>query len=85
MSEKPINDEHVAFARALVALAREHGANNLEVKFQLTGGRRFFEQQSNYTGLRFNWSEGRHGVPSRFALYAEAYISLPEKAEEPKP
>lgn len=75
----PIVDEHQAFAGDLVALARKHGANRLKVEFELTGSARFRDGW-NPTRVRFEWGEGRHGSPARFALYAEAFISV----EEPK-
>lgn len=32
-----IPDDHMKFARALIALAREHSMNNLKVEFDHTG------------------------------------------------
>lgn len=75
---QPIRDEHQAFARDLVALARQHGANHLRVEFALTGGRRLFEEQYDPTRVRFDWQQGRHGARSRFGLRAEAHISVEE-------
>lgn len=77
-ADKPITDEHIAFAEELVALARKHGATDLTVEFSLTGGRRFFEKQYNPTKVRFQWCEGRHGARSRYTLRAEACVSLDE-------
>jgi hypothetical protein len=79
---EPIKDGHKVFAAELVALARKHGANYLEVKFRLTGGRRMFEDQYDPTNVRFTWCEGRHGERSRYGLYAEAHISVEEPKKE---
>lgn len=81
---QPISDRHITFARALVALAREHGANSLEVKFSLTGTTLWPPgSDCGWDDVRvtFQWSEGRHGSLSRFALRAESFISILEKEE----
>lgn len=79
--EQPVEDRHVTFARALIALAREHGADDLEVRFSLTGGKLW--PPGKDTGwsdarVRFQWNEGRHGSPSRAGLYAESFVSIKE-------
>lgn len=80
MSDQPIVDDHVAFARALVALCREHGVGSIHVAhFDLTASTRFFgEGQYNPTRVSMSWSEGRHGDKNRIALRAEASVNLPE-------
>lgn len=77
----PIKDAHIAFSHALVALAREHGASSLEVKYSLTGSAKKWDDPKptwDPTRVTFNWSEGRHGDPSRFLLRAEANMSIEE-------
>lgn len=78
---EPITDEHTVFARELVALARKHGADLVQVDFRLTGGRRMFEEQYDPTRVSFSWHEGRHGEPAQFTLRAEAEIYVDEMAE----
>ncbi len=78
----PVTDEHIEFAHALVALARKHEADNLDVSFRLTGGRRFFEHRDDYQNVKFQWHEGRHGERSRFLLKAEATVSVEERKSE---
>jgi hypothetical protein len=77
--ETLFTDEHIEFAHALVALAREHEANDLTVSFSLSGGRRFFKDRSNWQQVSFHWSEGRHGERSGFQLKAEASASIDER------
>lgn len=80
---QPINDPHVAFARALVALARQHSVGNLQVEFSITSSSAFREGRWNGTRVKFHWSEGRHGSSSSFLLSAEAHISVTEEEERP--
>lgn len=81
--EQPVNDEHIAFARAVVALARKHGANRLKVEFNLSGDRRFFEDRCNWQTVTFDWSEGRHGDQANIGLRAEARIGVSEGEDNP--
>lgn len=78
MAEQPIIDEHEAFARELVSLARKHGCDTITATFSLSGSRRFFENTSNRTRVSLGWCEGRHGAPGRISLRAEAEITLDE-------
>lgn len=76
---KPISDEHKAFARALVALAREHGSSMLKVEFRLSSSKRFRADTSDWTVVHLGWAEGRHGVDSTLSLRAEAHETIREK------
>jgi len=81
---QPISEEHRAFARAVVALAREHGARSLVVDFNLCSSTRFRQQTDDWTRVKLTWAEERHGSKGRISLHAEANDSFPE-IEEPHP
>ena len=87
MSEEPIIDRHVAFARALVSLCREHGVDTISVNhFTLASSRLFFDaEQYNSTRVALSWSEGRHGDKGQISLRAEASINITEKAGDERP
>lgn len=84
--EKPIVEEHVEFAQALVELARKHEVDGLKVEFSLTGGARFRPSEGvdryNPAGISFAWHEGRHGERASFTLRAEAFLMVTEKEIE---
>lgn len=84
MSEEPIIDRHVAFARALVSLCREHGVGTIVVDhFTLTASKLFFDaEQYNSTRVAVSWTQGRHGDEGRISLRAQAGISINERAED---
>ena len=83
-NEAPIKDPHVTFAQAVVALAREHGVDHLDVKFR-RGSFGFFRRNPNdplehdYTTVSFQWHEGRHGVAGSISMRAEAQMSVKEE------
>lgn len=79
----PVKDPHVAFARAVVALAREHGVGMVDIHFHLASSR-FFRERERYdhTRIRAQWAEGRHGDGGRITLQAEATLGVPETAEQ---
>ena len=79
--EQPVDERHVAFARALIALAREHGADNLEVRFSLTGSKLYRAEAWSSARVTFNWSEGRHGSTSQAMLRAESTVTIKEQAD----
>lgn len=78
-SPKPISEAHRAFARALVALAREHGASKLVVDFALSSSSRFRAGTQDWTSVKMAWGEERHGSAGRISLHAEAHDSFPEQ------
>ena len=74
-----ITDHDIAFAQAVVALARQHGMTGISMEFrqnfdlaQVTGC---------YCGKRITWSEGRHGDSSDIKFRTEAEASFPELPE----
>jgi hypothetical protein len=81
---RPIKDYHVAFARAVVALAREHGVGQVKMEFRRASSMIFRTNgaerwDSNEVSLY--WHEGRHGATSSVELKLEARASalVPEK------
>lgn len=84
---QPVGDKHIAFARALIALCRQHGANNIEVEFSLTGKKMWppsKNEEWSDARVMFTWAEGRHADQSRALLRAETSISIEEKPECPQ-
>ena len=81
MSEKdnrePVEQRHVDFARALVAVAREHGVRSLKAQFYGGG------MGQPWTEVSMQWSEGRHSDRSRISLRAEAIHHCTEVADLP--
>lgn len=79
---QPIKDYHVAFARAVVALAREHGVGDVNMKFRRASSKVFRsdEHQWDATQVTMTWHEGRHGDVAQVELHlqAEAKASFPE-------
>jgi hypothetical protein len=75
-----IKPAHVEFARALVALAREHKIGSLDVTFRdsssaIHTGSDFW----SWKQMRMVWGEGRHGVETRITLKHEAETQIDEK------
>lgn len=74
-----VTDQDVVFARAVVALAREHSMTGVELKFrhdfELSGRSRSFELK------RVQWSAGRHGDQSEIKFSVEASASFAEHKE----
>jgi hypothetical protein len=82
MSEDPtpVRDEHVAFARALVALAREHGVGFLDATFA-RDAEAMRDDEWNPARVTLTWREGQHGSAGRIGLRAEAVHSVSEIKE----
>ena len=73
---KPIKDYHIAFARAVVALAREHGVGDVRMTFRRASSKIFRTDEkwdSNEVSLR--WHEGRHGSEASLEFTMEARAS----------
>jgi len=69
---------HIAFVKAAVALAREHGMDNLTVSFRPNF--RTSRGVGIYDGITTaTWSEGRHGVSGRISLRFDGGFSFDEK------
>lgn len=76
-----INDRHLAFARAVVALAREHAMDGLKLEFHETF--RFNDQPAdfNHENISMHWHSGRHGSESQIQLECRASAKIEEKAK----
>lgn len=84
---EPIKDYHVAFARAVVALAREHGVGDVRLKFRRASSRMFCSDGDLWdaTEVDLTWHEGRHGAdtPIKLQLSAQAIARFSETGEQP--
>lgn len=77
-----IIDKHKEFARAVVALAREHGANHLSVEFDFASSKAFREYPDiRNSKMHFSWSEGRHGAKQEITLNASETVHMREQIE----
>lgn len=75
-----LKPEHTAFARALVALARQHQIGSLDVTLRdsvstINSGSDFWAWKQ----MRMQWSEGWHGDTSNIKLKHEAETVLTEQ------
>ena len=75
-----ITDRHVLFARAIVALAREHGMTNLDMSYRRSHV--FPRDESgpeHFQTVRMAWNEGRHGDTAQITLQTESSVRVPER------
>lgn len=66
-----ITEEHRIFARQVVALAREHGMNHLQMKFDSRSSSNYLKHNRAAYGaseITLVWEEGRHAVPQNIRL-----------------
>lgn len=75
-----ITVEHEAFARAVVALAREHGASMVTMKFRLASCKRFLADRAQWDEVDIAWTEGRHGGADSIELRTQAKARISETA-----
>lgn len=76
-----ITDEHRAFARELVALARKHGVNHVNMEFNFGSHKKFREETiSNrmWERVTLRWAEGRHGDLNDITLETRAADTFKE-------
>ncbi|MGE8135690.1 hypothetical protein ACQKO5_18955 [Novosphingobium subterraneum] len=71
-NHQPIKDYHVAFARAVVALARDHGVGSVKMQFRRASSLAFTNEQWDATEVSLVWHEGRHGDKAPLELKLEA-------------
>lgn len=87
MSKTLPAEKHAAFARAVVALAREHQMDSLTVSFRANFNSLFPPGQPPsevYSGqVTMAWSEGRHGDRNEIKLRFEGGITVDEVAPTP--
>jgi hypothetical protein len=77
MSNPVVTDQDVAFARALVALCREHKMTGFQLEYRPN-----FELGSalgQHETRKVNWAEGRHGAGSQIRFRLEAESSFGEQ------
>lgn len=77
-----VTEQDVVFARAVIALAREHGMTGVSLEF-----RHNFDLSlttCSHERKRVQWSAGRHGDTSeiRFSVDAEASFAEKESRDE---
>jgi hypothetical protein len=80
-----ITEADRAFAKALVSLAREHGAGKLSVDFSLRSAKNHMEKNEdgsylNYEDVKMHWEEGRHGSKQPIHLSASVFVQVTEDA-----
>ena len=80
-AENDIPDTHMAFARELIVLARAHGMNNLEVRFNHAGERTDWSAPHRDTKTTFVWKEGRHGAQTNIYMTRTEAIRFEEKVK----
>lgn len=74
-----ITEKHKEFARAVVALAREHGANHLNVEFDFCSSKLFAtDDETRHQKMNFIWQEGRHGASERITVNASEMVYMRE-------
>lgn len=73
-----VNNRHRAFARAVVALARQHGMNNLNMTFRESSSAMELPADRSWEEVRAQWSEGRHGIKSNIELFTQARDTIGE-------
>ena len=71
-----VTERHEAFARAVVAAAREHGMDGIEMTFRHAIDAR--DPGRQYERVSMVWSQGRHGVQVGITLATKATKDIPE-------
>lgn len=82
------DDAAKAFALELIALARKHGANHMELDFDMTGAALDWKIRDrwNHGSIHLSWANGRHGATDKIAMKYESHVSLLEQpTSEPTP
>lgn len=77
-----ITKAHIEFARAAVALARQHGMGAVTVSFSLSV-RHPDAGRDTYGRVQMAWTDGRHGVPSQITITSEETLRIGETLDEP--
>lgn len=81
MADQTVTERHVDFARAVVALARLHGMDNLRMTYRENVGAAWARGDKwNSEDVTMNWSQGRHGDQSRLSIEYRASLAVDERA-----
>ena len=73
---KPIKDYHIAYARAVVALAREHGVGQVRMTFRRASSKIFATEENwDSNEVELYWHEGRHGSDASLDMKLSARAS----------
>jgi hypothetical protein len=75
-----ITDEHKAFARAVVELARKHKISNVDLTFRENFWHRDEPGTSSLHNIEVRWSEGRHQARDRIHIKTVIEQALEEEA-----
>lgn len=76
-----IKGHHRDFARAVVALARQHKMDRIECAFEENFSLSR-ENEHSTQRVSLTWKEGRHGAQSRIVLNAHATIHESEEIDK---
>lgn len=74
-----ITDTHRAFARAVVALARQHGMEYVNLRFRL--GFSHLERTIEAPLISASWTAGRHGDSANIVMQTEAHDVIKERPD----
>lgn len=70
-----IDGHHIEFAKAVVALAREHRMSKIEITFEKSFHHHARTYNPSFHGsVQARWSEGRHLAPAKISLSAATSV-----------
>lgn len=70
-----VTKKHIEFARVVVALAREHKMNHLDMTFDASSST---NDDPHWEKVRMTWREGRHGDTNEIRLETKAELTIEE-------
>ncbi len=75
-----ITEKDTDFAKALVALAREHNVHGMTASWNLNSSQNFLSGgRIHYSQVDLVWAEGRHGVKTRYSISAKETVDMEEE------
>lgn len=79
-----IHPEHKTFARAVVALAREHGMDRVSMSFSFGFGMAYpyGAPSRGNDQVKMGWSTGRHGDVGNISLESQSFESIEEQESQ---
>ena len=77
-----VTDEHIAFAQAVAALARQHRMDDVRMTFRKCISARIHEGggPEQWEQVSMRWHTGRHGDAGQIEMQTEARMQVPERA-----